>query len=129
LFAGKKVVLFGLPGAFTPGCSRTHLPGYVANAERLKSEGVDHIVCLSVNDPFVMAAWGEAHQADGKVRMLADTTGAFTKALGLDIDLSQALGTHNHLSQVVFFPSHFFSFRFVLLSIRQRSLQALQRCG
>ena len=92
LFAGKKVVLFGVPGAFTPGCSKTHLPGYVAAAGDLKAKGVQELVCLSVNDPFVMEAWGKAHGADGKVRMLADTTGAWTKALGLDLDLTAALG-------------------------------------
>ena len=91
--AGKKVVVFGVPGAFTPGCSKTHLPGYVAAAEALKAtKGVSDIVCVSVNDPFVMEAWGKAHAADGKVRMLADTTGAYTKALGLDLDLTAALG-------------------------------------
>ncbi len=79
--------------AFTPGCSKTHLPGYVAAAESLKAtKGVSDIVCVAVNDPFVMEAWGKAHAADGKVRMLADTTGAHTKALGLDLDLTAALG-------------------------------------
>ncbi len=92
LFAGKKVVLFGVPGAFTPGCSKTHLPGYVAAAADLKAKGVSEIVCISVNDPFVMAEWGKAHGADGKVRMLADTTAAYTKSLGLDLDLTAALG-------------------------------------
>jgi 2-Cys peroxiredoxin 5 len=92
LFAGKKVVLFGVPGAFTPGCSKTHLPGYVAAADSLKSKGVNEIVCISVNDPFVMEEWGKAHKADGKVRMLADTDASFTKALGLDLDLTSVLG-------------------------------------
>lgn len=91
LFKGK-VVLFGVPGAFTPGCSATHLPGYVAASAALKAAGASEIACVSVNDPFVMAAWGTAHGAGGKVRMLADTTGAFTKALGLDLDLTAALG-------------------------------------
>ena len=87
------MVIFGVPGAFTPGCSKTHLPGYVAAADALKAtKGVADIVCVSVNDPFVMEAWGKAHAADGKVRMLADTTGAYTKALGLDMDLTAALG-------------------------------------
>ena len=93
LFAGKKVVLFGVPGAFTPGCSKTHLPGYVSAAADLKAKGVSEIVCISVNDPFVMAEWGKAHGADGKVRMLADTTAAYTKSLGLDLDLTAALGS------------------------------------
>ena len=88
LFAGKKVVIFGVPGAFTPGCSKTHLPGYIKDAERIKGKGVAEIGCVSVNDPFVMAAWGEAHGAAGKVRMLADTNAEFAKAAGLALDLS-----------------------------------------
>ncbi|KAL4438666.1 hypothetical protein ABPG77_006270 [Micractinium sp. CCAP 211/92] len=85
LFAGKKGVLFGVPGAFTPGCSKTHLPGYVADYDKLKAAGAEVIACVSVNDPFVMGAWGEAHQADGKVVMLADTRGELTKALGFEL--------------------------------------------
>ena len=92
LFKGK-VVLFGVPGAFTPGCSNTHLPGYIAKADELKAAGVNEIVCVSVNDPFVMAAWGKAHGADNKVRMIADTNATFTKALGLDLDLTAVLGS------------------------------------
>jgi 2-Cys peroxiredoxin 5 len=88
LFKGKKVVIFGVPGAFTPGCSKTHLPGYIKDAERIKGKGVSEIVCVSVNDPFVMAAWGEAHGAAGKVRMLADTNAEFAKAAGLDLNLA-----------------------------------------
>merc|ERR1711875_198991 len=80
LCAGKKIVIFGVPGAFTPGCSKTHLPGYVEKADEIKSHGVDLIVCLAVNDPFVMAAWGQAHKADGKIMMLADTSAEFAKA-------------------------------------------------
>jgi len=90
---GKKIVVFGVPGAFTPGCSKTHLPGYVKDAEAIKGKGVAEIVCVSVNDPFVMAAWGEQHKADGKVRMLADTNGALAKALDLELDLSGPLGS------------------------------------
>jgi len=85
LFAGKKVVLFAVPGAFTPTCSEAHLPGYVVNADKLKAKGVDSIICLAVNDAFVMNAWGEAQNAE-EIMMLADGNGAFTKAIGLDMD-------------------------------------------
>lgn len=85
IFAGKKVVLFALPGAFTPGCSMSHLPGYVGNAARIKAKGVDTIACLSVNDAFVMDAWGKAQNAND-ILMLADGNGAFTKAVGLELD-------------------------------------------
>merc|ERR1711963_1235318 len=87
-----KHVIFGVPGAFTPGCSKTHLPGYVSKAEELKGKGVSQIFCVSVNDPFVMAAWGENQNATGKVAMLADTCGDFTKAIDLELDLSKVLG-------------------------------------
>lgn len=87
LTAGKTVVLFAVPGAFTPGCSKTHLPGYVQNADKMKTEGVDEIVCVSINDPYVMAAWGAQHKTKGKIRMLADPSGAFIKALDLGINL------------------------------------------
>jgi peroxiredoxin len=85
LFAGKKVILFAVPGAFTPTCSETHLPGYVVNTDKLKAKGVDSIICLAVNDAFVMKAWGDAQNAD-EVIMLADGDAGFTKALGLDMD-------------------------------------------
>jgi peroxiredoxin len=87
-FKGKKVVLFALPGAFTPTCSAKHLPGFVEQAAELKKKGVDTIACLSVNDAFVMEAWGKAHNADGKVEMLADGSGDFTRAVGLELDLT-----------------------------------------
>lgn len=87
LCAGKKVVLFAVPGAFTPGCSKTHLPGYVKDSEDIKNKGIGEIVCVSVNDPFVMGAWGKDHNAGGKVRMLADPNAEFTKALELETDL------------------------------------------
>uniref|UniRef100_A0A6B2E6T9 Peroxiredoxin-5 n=1 Tax=Phlebotomus kandelakii TaxID=1109342 RepID=A0A6B2E6T9_9DIPT len=87
LCRGKKVILFAVPGAFTPGCSKTHLPGYVDKADDLKGQGVSEIVCVSVNDPFVMSAWGKDHSAAGKVRMLADPSGVFTKAMDLGVDL------------------------------------------
>ncbi|WP_439105479.1 peroxiredoxin [Congregibacter sp.] len=85
LFAGKKVVLFAVPGAFTPGCSMTHLPGYVVNADKILAAGVDTIACLSVNDAFVMDAWGKAQNAE-HIMMLADGNGDFTKALDLELD-------------------------------------------
>ncbi len=90
LFAGGKVALFGLPGAYTPTCSAKHLPGFVAQYDALKAKGVDKIVCLSVNDAFVMKAWAESQAAEGKVETLADGLAAFTKALGLEADLSVA---------------------------------------
>jgi len=93
LFGGvKKGIIFAVPGAFTPGCSKTHLPGYVENAAALKAKGVDLIVCIAVNDPFVMEAWGQAQKATGKIRMFADPSGAFTKAIDMELDLSKALG-------------------------------------
>jgi peroxiredoxin len=90
LFAGKKVVLFALPGAFTPTCSASHLPGYVVASDDLFAKGVDRIVCLSVNDAFVMDAWGQQHNADDQVMMIADGSGHFTRALGLELDLDAA---------------------------------------
>ena len=89
LLKGKKVVLFGLPGAYTPVCSASLLPGFVAKSEELKAKGIDDIVCISVNDPFVMQAWGKEHGADGKVTMLADADGAFTRAIGLSFDMPE----------------------------------------
>ena len=86
LFKGKKVVLFSLPGAFTPTCSAKHLPGFVQNADAIKAKGVAEIVCLAVNDPFVMRAWGEKNGVDGKVFLLPDGNATFTEALGLTMD-------------------------------------------
>jgi peroxiredoxin len=88
IFKGKKVVLFAVPGAFTPTCSMKHLPGFLEHAAAIRAKGVDDIVCLSVNDAFVMGAWGKANNAAGKVRMLADGNGDFTKAVGLSVDAS-----------------------------------------
>ncbi len=85
IFSGKKVLLFAVPGAFTPGCSLTHLPGYVVNADKIKAKGVDSIVCMSVNDAFVMGAWGNVQNAEALL-MLADGNGEFSAALGLDFD-------------------------------------------
>lgn len=88
IFGGKKVVLFAVPGAFTPTCSAQHLPGFVQNADALLAKGVDSIVCMSVNDVFVMDAWGKDRNVGDKVAMLADGNGDFTKALGLELDAS-----------------------------------------
>jgi glutaredoxin/glutathione-dependent peroxiredoxin len=88
-FAGKKVVLFALPGAFTPTCSSRHLPGFVENAAAFKAKGVDVIACLSVNDVFVMDAWGKAQGVAGKVTLLADGNGDFATALGLTMDATR----------------------------------------
>ncbi len=83
LFSGKKIILFAVPGAFTPTCSDAHLPGYVVNLDDFKAKGIDEIYCLAVNDAFVMKAWGVAHNAE-QLLMLADGDGAFSKAIGLD---------------------------------------------
>jgi len=88
LCRGKRVVLFAVPGAFTPTCSMKHLPGFVSGAQSLKPKGVDEVACVSVNDAFVMDAWGKAQGAAGKVRMLGDGNGDFTRALGLELDAS-----------------------------------------
>ncbi len=88
IFGGKKVVLFSVPGAFTPTCSKDHLPGFIEQADALKAKGVDTIACMAVNDVFVMDAWCQQSGAAGKVAMLADGSGAYTKALGLELDLS-----------------------------------------
>ena len=87
VFSGKKVVFFAVPGAFTPGCSMTHLPGYVVNADKIKAAGVDSIACMSVNDAFVMGAWGQNQNAD-ELLMLADGNGEFTKSIGMELDAS-----------------------------------------
>jgi peroxiredoxin len=91
LFAGKKAIVFSLPGAFTSTCSSKHLPSYVSEHDALKAKGIDLIACLSVNDSAVMKAWGEAHGALGKIVMLADGNAELTKALGIEIDLSKSL--------------------------------------
>jgi len=96
LFAGKKVVLFSVPGAFTPTCSAKHLPGFVQNAAAIKGKGVDSIICLAVNDAFVMDAWGKSQGCGDKVIMAADGNGEFAKALGLDFDGSRfGMGTRS----------------------------------
>ena len=90
IFAGRKIVLFAVPGAFTSTCTNTHLPGYVQAHEALKAKGVDMVACTSVNDIDVLNAWGRHNGADGKITMLADGNGTFAKALGLDVDKSDA---------------------------------------
>jgi peroxiredoxin len=87
LTANRKIILFGLPGAYTPVCSTSHLPGYVAQADALKAEGTAEIACIAVNDPFVMSAWGAQHGVDGKVLMLCDPEAAFTRSIGMELDL------------------------------------------
>ena len=89
LFNGKKVVLFSVPGAFTPTCSAKHLPGFINNADQLKAKGVDTIACMAVNDVFVMKAWGDSAKAASKVEMLADGNGDYARALGLELDASK----------------------------------------
>tara|TARA_B110000858_G_scaffold198442_1_gene265075 strand:+ start:38458 stop:38937 length:480 start_codon:yes stop_codon:yes gene_type:complete len=87
VFSGKKVVFFAVPGAFTPGCSLTHLPGFVVNADAIKAKGADTIACMAVNDAFVMGAWGQDQNAE-EILMLADGNGDFTSAIGLELDAS-----------------------------------------
>jgi len=88
LVKGKKIAIFGLPGAFTPTCSAKHVPGYVEHYDALRAKGVDEIWCVSVNDAFVMGAWGRDQQTGGKVRMMADGSAEFTRKLGLELDLT-----------------------------------------
>lgn len=85
---GKKIAIFGLPGAFTPTCSAKHVPGYIANYDKLRAKAVAEIWCISVNDPFVMGAWSKDQKAQGKVRMMADGSAEYTKKLGLELDLN-----------------------------------------
>ncbi len=95
IFAGKKVVLFAVPGAFTPGCSNTHLPGFIVNADKIKAKGVDSIVCMAVNDAFVMGAWAKLQNAE-EILMLADGNAELTQKLGLELDGSGfGLGTRS----------------------------------
>ena len=102
LFKGKKVVLFSVPGAFTPTCSAKHLPGFVNNFDQLKAKGVDTIACMAVNDVFVMKAWGDSSKAAGKVEMLADGNGDYARALGLELDASKfGMGTRSKRFSVI----------------------------
>ena len=96
LASGKKVILFGVPGAFTPTCSMQHVPGFITSADELKSKGVDEILLVSVNDPFVMKAWAKTYPDNKHVKFLADGSGTYTRALGLELDLSEkGLGTRS----------------------------------
>jgi peroxiredoxin len=88
LTRGKKVVIFGLPGAFTPTCSAKHVPSYLQNLDRLKAKGIDDVICMAVNDAFVMGAWARDQKSAGKVRMMGDGSANYTKALGLEFDLA-----------------------------------------
>ena len=102
LFGGKRVVLFSVPGAFTPTCSQKHLPGYVQNADQLKANGIDTIACTAVNDVFVMDAWGKDQGAGDKVLMLADGNGNYATALGLDLDASGfGMGTRGQRFSII----------------------------
>ncbi|CAO3701572.1 unnamed protein product [Rhizopus stolonifer] len=96
LFKNKKSILIGVPGAFTPGCSKTHVPGYIEKAQELKSKGIDLVACTAVNDAFVMTAWGDSLKTGSAVTLLADSKGEFAKALDLDFDASGALGNHRN---------------------------------
>ncbi|MFC4625098.1 peroxiredoxin [Daeguia caeni] len=96
IFKGKKVVLFAVPGAFTPTCTMNHLPGYLENHDAILAKGVDQIAVVAVNDPFVMGAWAQSTGAEGKILFLADGSASFTKAIGLELDLTDAgLGTRS----------------------------------
>ena len=88
IFSGKRIAIFGLPGAFTPTCSARHLPGFIDNASALKAKGINAIVCIAVNDAFVMNAWGKAHGAESHVMMVADGSAKFAQATGLEVDMS-----------------------------------------
>ena len=103
LVKGKKIAIFGLPGAFTPTCSAKHVPSYLANYDKLKAKGVDEIWCISVNDAFVMGAWGRDQKATGKIRMMADGSAEFAKKLGLELDLTaRGMGVRmNRISMLV----------------------------
>ena len=103
LVKGKKIAIFGLPGAYTPTCSAKHVPSYLANYDKLKAKGVDEIWCISVNDAFVMGAWGREQKATGKIRMMADGSAEFAKKLGLELDLTaRGMGVRmNRISMLV----------------------------
>ena len=89
IFSGRKVLVFGLPGAFTPTCDAAHLPGYVVHNDEIRAKGIDTIACVSVNDPFVMDAWGKSQNVEDRILMIGDGNATFTEAIGLSIDLTQ----------------------------------------
>ncbi|MAD61799.1 MAG: peroxiredoxin [Myxococcales bacterium] len=95
LFAGKKAVIFAVPGAFTPGCSKKHLPSYIADVDAIKAKGIDLVVCIAVNDAFVMAAWGESQNVGDRIMMLADPAAEYTKAIGLEVEAGSLGGTRS----------------------------------
>lgn len=102
LTKGKKIAIFAVPGAFTPTCSEKHLPGYLEQADALKAKGIDEIWCVAVNDAFVMGAWGREQKVDGRVRMMADGSGLWTRALGLELDLvERGLGVRSQRYSLV----------------------------
>jgi glutaredoxin/glutathione-dependent peroxiredoxin len=103
LAKGKKIAIFGLPGAYTPTCSAKHVPSYLANYDKLKAKGVDEVWCISVNDAFVMGAWGRDQKATGKIRMMADGSAEYAKKLGLELDLTaRGMGVRmNRISMLV----------------------------
>ena len=102
ILGNGKVILFGLPGAFTSTCSKLHLPGYVANAGKIKAKGIENIFCLSVNDPFVMNAWGVANNTGGKIKMLSDPYLLFTKAIGAEVDRnSKGMGIRSNRYAII----------------------------
>ena len=102
ILGNGKAVLFGLPGAFTSTCSKLHLPGYVDNADKIKAKGIDNIFCLSVNDPFVMNAWGVANNTRGKIKMLSDPYLLFTKAIGAEVDRnSKGMGIRSNRYAII----------------------------
>lgn len=96
LFSGKRVIVFGVPGAFTPTCSAQHVPGFKTHSDQFKAKGIDEIVCFAVNDPFVMGAWGKDQAIDGEMRMIADGSGELTQKMGLELDLvARGLGVRS----------------------------------
>ena len=103
ILGNGKIILFGLPGAFTSTCSKLHLPGYVAHADKFREKGIEKIFCLSVNDPYVMDAWGQAHNIENKITMLSDPYLSFTKAIGAEVDRnSRGMGIRsNRYSMVI----------------------------